>query len=242
MAQSIFITSAEGHSGKSTVALGVLDALSHATPRVGVFRAIARSTVERDYVLEMLLAHDGVDLDYDECIGVTYDDVRSDPEAALGAIVERFKAVEAQCDAVVVVGSDYTDVGSPAELAYNARIAANLGAPVLLVLGGRSTQDETQPELLGSSLPRTAAEMGQIADLALAELAHGRAELFAVVANRADPDSAPDAIAAIERSLAASLGATHAKVPVWAIPEDRYLVAPSMRGIMRSVERRAAGG
>jgi len=34
----------------------------------------------------MLLAHDGVDLDYDECIGVTYDDVRSDPEAALGAI------------------------------------------------------------------------------------------------------------------------------------------------------------
>ena len=157
MAQSIFITSAEGHSGKSTVALGVLDALSHATPRVGVFRAIARSTLERDYVLEMLLAHDGVDLDYDECIGVTYDDVRSDPEAALGAIVERFKAVEAQCDAVVVVGSDYTDVGSPAELAYNARIAANLGAPVLLVLGGRSTQDETQPELLGSSLPRTAA-------------------------------------------------------------------------------------
>ncbi|WP_292725877.1 AAA family ATPase, partial [Microbacterium sp. UBA837] len=44
MAQSIFITSAEGHSGKSTIALGVLDALSHATPRVGVFRAIARST------------------------------------------------------------------------------------------------------------------------------------------------------------------------------------------------------
>ena len=242
MAQSIFITSAEGHSGKSTVALGVLDALSHATPRVGVFRAIARSTVEPDYVLEMLLDHDGVDLDYDDCIGVTYDDVRTDPDAALATIVERYKAVEAQCDAVVVVGSDYTDVGSPAELAYNARIAANLGTPVLLVLGGRSTQDETQPELLGSSLPRTAAEMGQIADLALAELAHGRADLFAVVANRADPDSAPEAIAAIERSLAAFLSPAHAKVPVWAIPEDRYLVAPSMRGIMRSVDGELLAG
>ena len=91
MAQSIFITSAEGHSGKSTVALGVLDALSHATPKVGVFRAIARSTVERDYVLEMLLAHDGVDLDYDECVGVTYDDVRADPEASLATIVERYR-------------------------------------------------------------------------------------------------------------------------------------------------------
>ncbi len=242
MARSIFITSAEGHSGKSTVALGVLDALSHATPRVGVFRAIARSTLERDYVLEMLLDHDGVDLPYDECVGVTYDDVRHDPDAALATIVERYKAVEAQCDAVVVLGSDYTDVGSPAELAYNARIAANLGAPVLLVLGGRSAQSQTQPEQLGSSLPRTAAEMGQIADLALTELAHGRAELFAIVANRTEPDQAEETIAAIRRSLEASGAPAAARIPVWAIPEDRFLVAPSIRGIMRSVEGELLAG
>ncbi|MBD3942900.1 phosphate acetyltransferase [Microbacterium sp. NEAU-LLC] len=239
MAQSIYITSAEGHSGKSTVALGVLDALSHATPRVGVFRAIARSTTERDYVLEMLLDHDGVDLPYDECIGVTYDDVRHDPEAALATIVERYKAVEAQCDAVVIVGSDYTDVGSPAELAYNARIAANLGAPVLLVVGGRSAQNQTQPEQLGSSLARTPAEVGQLADLALAELRHGRAKLFAVVANRADPERVDETVAAIRRAVAASASAPApgaAPVPVWAIPEDRFLVAPSIRGIMRAVD------
>lgn len=245
MAQSIFITSAEGHSGKSTVALGVLDTLSRATPRVGVFRAIARSTIERDYVLEMLLDHDGVDLDYDDCVGVTYDDVRADPDAALAAIVERFKAVEARCDAVVVLGSDYTDVGSPAELAYNARIAANLGAPVLLVLGGRSAQDHTQPEQLGSSFPRTPDEMGKLADLALAELVHERADLFAVIANRTEPDTAATAIAAIERSVATSLrlaNPAHAPVPVWAIPEDRYLVAPSIRGLMRSVDGELLSG
>ena len=115
----------------------MLEALSRATPRVGVFRPVARSTAERDYVLEMLLDHDGVDLDYDLCVGVSYDDVRQDPDAALAKIVERYKAVESRCDAVVIVGSDYTDVGSPTELGYNARIAANLGAPVLLVLSGR---------------------------------------------------------------------------------------------------------
>ena len=71
MATSIYITSAEGHSGKSSVALGVLDTLSHEVERVGVFRPIARSTAERDYVLELLLAHDGVELDYDDCVGVT---------------------------------------------------------------------------------------------------------------------------------------------------------------------------
>ncbi len=231
VAQSIFITSAEGHSGKSSIALGVLDTLSHAMARVGVFRAIARSTLERDYVLEMLLEHDGVELTYDECIGVTYDDVRADPEGALGAIVERFKAVEAQCDAVVILGSDYTDVGSPAELAFNARIAANLGAPVLLVLGGRAGQG--QSEQLGSSIARTPDEVGQIADLALVELAHGRAELFAVVANRADSDRLGETVATLRRTVAAH---GSAGVPVWAIPEDKFLVAPSIRGIMRSVD------
>lgn len=236
MAQSIFITSSEGHSGKSTVALGVLDALSRATPRVGVFRPIARSTSERDYVLEMLLDHDGVDLEYELCIGVTYDDVRKDPEAALSTIVERFKAVEAQCDAVVIVGSDYTDVGSPAELGYNARIAANLGAPVLLVMSGRAGQGEQ----LGTAPARTPDELGQVASLALVELAHGRAGLLAVIANRVDPDRLVESVEAIQSVVDAARlperAAPDRSVSVWALPEDRFLVAPSVRGVMRALD------
>tara|TARA_B100000614_G_scaffold262800_1_gene298650 strand:- start:2228 stop:4411 length:2184 start_codon:yes stop_codon:yes gene_type:complete len=236
VAQSIFITSAEGHSGKSTIALGVLDALSHATPRVGVFRAIARSTTEPDYVLEMLLAHDGVDLPYDDCIGVTYDEVRADPDAALGKIVERYKAVEAQCDAVVIVGSDYTDVGSPAELGYNARIAANLGAPVLLVMSGRTGEAEK----LGSSPARTPEEIGQITALALAELAHGRAGLLAVIVNRADAERIEDVVGSVREVIDHAREPEHVAsdgvVPVWAIPEDTFLVAPTMREVMAAID------
>ena len=184
MAQSIYITSTEGLSGKSTIVLGVLDALSRSTPRVGVFRAIARSIDERDYVLEMLLDHIGVDLDYEEAVGVTYDDVRQDPDAALSRIVERFKAVEAKCDAVVVVGSDFTDVGSTSELGYNARIAANLGAPVLVVLNGRGHEGDR----LGVSEARTPQQLAQLTALALTDITHQRAELFAVITNLADPD------------------------------------------------------
>jgi phosphate acetyltransferase len=240
--QSIYITSAEGHSGKSSVALGVLDALSRVTPRAGVFRPIARSTAERDYVLEMLLDHDSVDLAYDDCVGVTYDDVRDDADAALARIVERYKAVEAQCDAVVIIGSDYTDVGSPAELAYNARIAANLGAPVLLVLGGRAQQGHS--ETLGLSVARTPQEVGQIASLAISELQHERAALFAVIANRADADRLDEVVASVRHvvdtavvdSAVAGGSAERRNVPVWALPEDRFLIAPSMRGVLRSVE------
>lgn len=233
MARSIYITSAEGHTGKSTIALGVLDAMMRVTPRVGVFRPVARSASERDDVLELLLANDGVQLDYEQCVGVTYDDVRDDPDHALATIVERFKAVEALCEAVVVVGTDYTDVASPAELGFNARIAANLGVPVLLVLNGRDR--EVQAEQLGTTPPRSAEAIGQLASLALAEITDERAELFAIIINRADAarmEHAVDAVRAIAGQAA----------PIWAIPEDLRLVAPSLRAICTAVDGRLIKG
>ncbi len=223
MTRSIYITSAEGNTGKSTIALGVLDTLTRSIERVGVFRPVARSSVERDYVLELLLAHDGVDLDYDLCVGVGYEDVHNDPDAALATIVERFKAVEALCDAIVILGSDYTDVGSPTELGYNARIAANLGAPVVLVLGGR-TGDQSQA--------RSPEAMRQLAEVSTAELQHEHATLLAVIANRADPESLDDIRSAIGGVVPA--GDDGARVPVWTVPENPVLVAPTMRSIMEA--------
>ncbi|WP_026003564.1 AAA family ATPase, partial [Rhodococcus sp. R1101] len=133
---SIYIAAPEGDTGKSTVALGVLQTLCASTARVGVFRPIARSDSDTDYILELLLEHTTVDLGYEDCIGVTYDDVHDDPDAALSDIVGKYHAVADRCDAVVIVGSDYTEIANPSELSYNARIAANLDAPVLLVLRG----------------------------------------------------------------------------------------------------------
>ena len=241
MAQSIYITSTEGLSGKSTIVLGVIDALTRSIPRVGVFRSIARSTSERDYVLEMLLDHVGVDLDYDECVGVTYDEVRHDPDAALSKIVERFKAVEAKCDAVVIVGSDFTDVGSTSELGYNARIAANLGAPVLVVLNGRADQGDR----LGMSVARTPEQLGQLMSLALTDISYQRAELFAVITNRADPTRLREINAAVHAVVAdapAADGTREAPVGVWSIPEDVLLVAPAVRDIMLRLDGRLLRG
>ncbi len=236
MARSIYITSAEGRSGKSTIALGVLDALRRVTPRVGVFRPIARSGADGDWVLDLLLAQDGVDLDAAQCIGITYDDLRAAPEQALATIVARFKAIEAQCDAVVIVGSDFTDVASPAELGLNARIAANLGAPVLLVLSGRAQQ--SGGEQLGTTLARTPAEVAQSAQLALAELVEERAELFATIVNRADPERIEETIAAVR----AVTPVQETAPAIWAVPEDRLLVAPSMRAILAALDGRLIRG
>lgn len=224
MARSIYITSAEGHSGKSSVALGVLDTLLHSGEWVGVFRPITRSTTEPDFVLELLLSRVDVAVPYDDCIGTTYDAVHENPEAALSTIVDRFKAVEAQCDAVVIVGSDYTDVATPTELGFNARIAANLGAPVLLVLTGREL-DETRP--------RTPDELRQVTELTVPELVSEHASVLAVVVNRADPENLEPIIQSVEAA---------AGVTTWAIPEDPLLSAPSMAQLAEAVDGRLLQG
>ena len=215
MQTSVYVASAEGYTGKSAVALGVLDALSRRVERVGVFRPVVRPETARgdkDYVLDLLVSHEAVDLEYDECVGVSYDEVHADPTAALDTILERYHRVTARCDAVVVVGSDYTDVASPTELAYNARIAANLGAPVLLVLNGAR---------------RTVEDLATLADMTTAEIAAHHATLFAVVANRVtegDP-------AAVAEELAAGLSGA---VPVYALPDEPLLAAPSVADLVQT--------
>lgn len=232
MAQSIYITSAEGNSGKSTIAIGLLATLRRATRRVGVFRPVARSSSGGDYVLDFLRSHASVSLPLEDCIGVTYEDVHANPNGAMSRIVERFKAVERQCDLVIVLGSDYTDVSSPTELGYNARIAANLGVPVILVVGGRNQETSMAIDTrIISGSPRTVAQIRQVAEMALSELHAEHAQLLAVIANRVDPDALQETTAAIALTIDSA-----SAIPVWSIPEDDVLVAPSMATIRDAIE------
>jgi phosphate acetyltransferase len=226
VAASIYLTSAEGRTGKSAVALGVLDALRADAPRVGVFRPLIRSAGERDRVLDLLHSRTTADVPYEACVGVTYEEAHSDPEAAMTRIVAAYRQLRDRCDAVVVVGSDFSDVAAPTELSFNARIAANLDTPVLLVLGGRSNE---QAEHLGQQPARTPGEIAQLAELGIAELRAEHADVLAALVNRADPHR----LAEIEREVAAALPDG---MPVWAVPEELLLVAPPVAGLIEAVE------
>ena len=214
-ARSIYIASAEGNAGKSTVALGVVDLMTRQVPRVGVFRPVTRvgqgatDRSDRDYVLELLLAHEGVSTTLDQAVGVTYDEIHADPEAALTQIVTRYHEVERANDVVVIVGTDYTDVGSPTEFAYNARIAANLGAPVLLVVSGQGRSPE---------------EVRSLVDTCRAEIAAHHSSVVGVVANRTDPGQ----LDAVRAALAGDL-------PAWVLPNDRLLNAPTVAQLVSTI-------
>ncbi|WP_166869452.1 phosphate acetyltransferase [Salinibacterium sp. ZJ70] len=218
MSTRIYLTSAEGRTGKSTVAVGLLETLKSSVARVGIFRPIVRAGEARDYVLELMVAHASAGQSYEDCVGVDYDTLHADPEEALARIVERFADVEEACDAVLILGSDYTDVGTPTELSMNGRIAANLAAPVLLVTGG------LVPE---SAVARNAKQCVEIAQIALSELREEHAEVLAIVVNRA----APEAVGEIAAAVASATG-----LPAWAIAEDAELTAPLLRTVFESAE------
>ena len=209
---SIYLASAESDTGKSAIALGLLDLLAASAARVGVFRPIVRSAEETDYLLELLLEHVTATLDnHGQCVGVTYERVQEDPDAALSEIVADYHEVARRCDAVVVVGSDYSDIVHPSVLTFNARIAASLGAPVLLAINGH----DRSPEMITQIAQRCLTEIGA---------AHGRC--VAIVANRCQPEKLDE--------IRATLATTG--ISAFTLPEVPLLAAPTMAELCEALD------
>ena len=208
---AIYVASPEGDTGKSTIALGILHRLTATVARVGVFRPIIRLGEERDYILELLLAHTTAGLAYEQCVGVSYQQLHEDPDVAIADIVDRFHAMAEHCDAVLIVGSDYTNVTSPSELSVNARIAVNLGAPVVLAVRAKG---------------RTPDEVVQVVELCLAELAAQHAYTAAIVANRCEPSQLKAVAAALEKVTPQT----------YVLPAEPLLVAPSVADLQQAVD------
>lgn len=212
MSQSVYVASPEGMTGKSIVAFGLLEALASRSERVGVFRPVVKSAGAPDYAVSLLTAHPAVDQPYEEAVGVDYEQVLADPDAAQEEILRRHRELSAKYSLLVVLGSDYDDLANPTELAFNAEVAANLGAPVILVLSG---------------MDRSPDQVGALAAVAQGEFAGHHATPIAVVVNRADP-----------ASLDAVREAVGARVPgllVSAIPENPVILAPTVQQVKDAV-------
>jgi phosphate acetyltransferase len=221
---AIYIAAPEPETGKSTIALGLLNRLTATVAKVGVFRPITRLGEDRDYILDLLLTRTTAGLSYEQCVGVTYQQIHADTDAAIAIIVDAYHAMAQSCDAVVIVGSDYSDLGgatSPAELSVNARIAVNLGAPVLLAVRAKG---------------RSAEQVAGVVDVCLGELAAQRAHTAAVVANRCEPAD----VEALQKKLAEALRSSGPRSYV--LPDDPLLLAPTVAELQTAVHGTLVSG
>ncbi|SCG36660.1 phosphate acetyltransferase [Micromonospora echinaurantiaca] len=204
MARSVYLTSVGSGGGKSTIALGLAELLSRQVERIGAFRPLVGGTGP-DPILALLSERYRIEPPLADLSGTTYAEATTlvadgRREELISRIVERYRAVERRCPAVVVVGSDFADGGDgagPRELAFNARLATEFGSVVVPVVDGFGQE----PAAIA------AAVRGAYHDLA--DLG---ATVLAVIANRVpEPMPLPEL-----------------PVPAYAIPEVPSVSAPTV--------------
>lgn len=129
---SVTIISPEAANGRNVVALEVVTALA-SIKKTAVFRpAVCR----KDTFTDILLEASNTGLTREQSVGVCPRRAREDKAGSRADIVAAYtEAIDAaQPEAVVIVGTDKSPVNDPALFAFNADVAADLKAPVLLAV------------------------------------------------------------------------------------------------------------
>jgi phosphate acetyltransferase len=213
----LYIVGSERATGKSAVALGVQELMGRRFGRLGVFRPVVAAADLPDPVVSLLRSRGAARTSEEASIGVSYDAVHADEAAALAEIVARYRALARDCDGVLVVGTDFTDVGASGEFAFNARVAANLGVPVLCVVSG---------------VERAVDEVVAAVELALESLRAADCDVVALVANRVEPAL----VAAVSVRMAGH------EPPVSVLPDVGLLAAPTVGDLLRACSGELIGG
>ncbi|MFD8087309.1 phosphate acetyltransferase [Kitasatospora sp. NPDC059722] len=219
MARSVYVTGIDRGDGRQAVELGVMELLTRQVDRVGVFRPLVHAHAPgesgSDHVVELLRGRYRIDLPATDLYGLTYEEAAA-LQAAQGqdelvsALVDRFRAVERRCEAVLVLGTDFADTNIPDELAFNARLANEFGAAVLPVLGGQGKEAEAVTAEVRNA-HRAYTDLG--------------CETLAMIANRV----APAAKQRIQRKLTEKL-----PIPAYVIPEEPALAAPTVAQLVEA--------
>ena len=170
-ANGLFVVGNGPATGKSAVALGLHHQLARRLGRLGVFRPVVEDPDETDPIVDLLFARAPAHPLRRARSGSPTATVDAYQELALEQMAAT-RALAARCEGVLAVGSDYGDVGAATELAFNARVAVNLGLPVVGVVSGHG---------------RTAAEVVAAVDLTRSALEASGCAVAGLVANRVEP-------------------------------------------------------
>ena len=225
MANSLYIAAMEPGSGKSVVALGIMEMLSRRTRRLGYFRPVVPSAKEPDNNIRLIKARYHLGLDYEDMYACAHGDARNlvaegRVETLLKNILNKYKALEGKCKFVLCEGTDFTGVGSAFEFDFNAEIANNLGCPILALVNGRNkTADETVDAM-------------QVARESFEEKG---CTILATIINRVTADRLPS----VKEHLKA-LGLE--KEPIYILPEEPILGKPTVGEIARNLDAQILQG
>ncbi|MER5322252.1 phosphate acetyltransferase [Streptosporangium roseum] len=210
--RSIYVAGLGRGDGRQIVELGLMELLTRHVDRVGVFRPITGEGDDR--TLELLNARYRPAA---SAIGVTAEDAaeiyaQRGNEELIARLVARFHTLERECDALLVLGSSFDTDDLPRELALNARLAAEFGAPVIVVVGAHGEQ---------------AAEIAMEMRTGYQVFSDLGSTVLAVIANR------------VPRGMVVE---PELPVPCYVIPEHPSVSAPTVGQVLQAVDAKQIQG
>ncbi len=212
MASSLYVASLEPRSGKSVVALGLMELLSARIERIGYFRPVVsgeddpRSDLIHARYPSARIGHAFSSDDVDDLMAEGHS------EDLYRGILEHFRPLARESDFVLCDGTDYTGMSSTYEFPFNAEVANHLGSPVLILVNGRARHPD---------------ELVESVAVARESLLREGCTLAATIVNRIDPSEL--------ESIEAALDAVPGREPTFAIPEHPLLGMPTFAEIVDAI-------
>ncbi|MFF8994964.1 phosphate acetyltransferase [Streptomyces sp. NPDC014983] len=221
MTRSVYVTGIDRGDGRQVVELGVMELLTRQVDRVGVFRPLVHDGPDR--MFELLRARYRLAQDPATVYGMDYPtasalQAEQGTDELVSALVDRFHLLARDYDVVLVLGTDFAATQLPDELALNARLANEFGAPVLPVVGGRDQNAESVRAEVRNAY-RAYQGLG--------------CDILAMIANR---------VAREDRDEIAERLTSRLPVPCYVLPDEPALSAPTIAQIAQVLDAKVLLG
>ena len=220
MSKNLYVSATEERSGKSAVILGVMQMLLREVHNVAIFRPIINDPGEgkQDHDIALLIEQFKLSVPYRDTYAYTLRQARElinsgQHALMLENILNKYKMLEEEYDFVLCEGTDFKGKDPAFEFDLNAEIAANVGAPVLVISSGR---DKSPEEVL--SLSQTTVDT----------LEEKGVDLVACIVNRAPAGVTEDMAREIQCKVRCKT-----PMPVYIIPENEALGKPTVGDVKR---------
>ncbi|WDP91436.1 MAG: phosphate acetyltransferase [Desulfobacter sp.] len=228
MSNGLYITATEAGSGKSAIALGVMEMLLRRLDCVGFFRPIISHDPQDawDLDIELMSSQFSLDRPYEKMYGITQAEADrlltlGKKDEVLERIIEKYNEARKDCDFILCEGTDFVSSTGGVEFDINATIIKNLSCPVLLVADAHKKSME---------------EASLIAGLTLDSLVSKGCDVIGTIINRVSPE---DKEAVINHFNETGL---FTKQLIYAVPEEEVLSKPTLSEVADALDAKVLCG
>ncbi len=219
MSKNLYVSATEERSGKSAIVLGVMQMLLRELHNVAIFRPIINDPGEgrEDHDIALIREHFKLSVPYRDTYAYTLKEARElinsgQHALVLENILNKYKKLEEKYDFILCEGTDFKGKDPAFEFDLNADLAANIAAPMLVVMSGRD---------------KTPEEVVNISQSTLDTLDQKGVDSLACLVNRAPEGMTDEMVCHIEGK------GEEKKLPIYVIPENEALGKPSIADVKR---------